>query len=108
MTVALPHRIGVWPTVPFQPTTTATVMRSRAGEAITLHVGRWFAEPSAAEHDVLALALAPVLDIGCGPARHTLALEARESRRSDSTCRRGPYEPRGIGERPWLRATCST
>jgi SAM-dependent methyltransferase len=77
VTVELGGRIGVWPTAPFLPTTTAAVMRSRAGEAITLHVGRWFAEPSAAEHDVLALTLAPVLDIGCGPARHTLALEAR-------------------------------
>jgi SAM-dependent methyltransferase len=67
----------VWPTAPFLATTTATVMRSRAGEAIPLHIGRWFAEPSAAEHDALAHALAPVLDIGCGPARHTLALAAR-------------------------------
>jgi SAM-dependent methyltransferase len=77
VTVVLGDRIGVWPTAPFLATTTATVMRSRAGEAIPLHVGRWFAEPSAAEHDVLAHALAPVLDIGCGPARHTLALAAR-------------------------------
>jgi SAM-dependent methyltransferase len=77
MTVALTDRLGVWPTAPFLPTTTATVMRSRAGEAITLHVGRWFAEPTPAEHHVLALTLEPVLDIGCGPARHTLALEVR-------------------------------
>lgn len=70
-------RIGVWPTAPFVATTTATVMRPRAGEAIPLHVGRWFAEPSAAEHAVLAHAIAPALDIGCGPARHTLALAAR-------------------------------
>jgi SAM-dependent methyltransferase len=75
--VGVRDRIGAWPTVPFVASTTAVVMRSRAGEAIPLHVGRWFAEPSAAEHDVLAHALAPVLDIGCGPARHTLALAAR-------------------------------
>jgi SAM-dependent methyltransferase len=76
VTVALGDRIGVWPTTPFL-TTTATVMRSRADETFPLHVGRWFAEPSPAEHDVLAHAVAPVLDIGCGPARHTLALAAR-------------------------------
>jgi SAM-dependent methyltransferase len=77
VTVALGDRIGVWPAAPFVATTMATVMRSRAGDAIPLHVPRWFAEPSPAEHDVLAHALAPVLDIGCGPARHTLALAAR-------------------------------
>lgn len=79
MTVGLGDRvrIGAWPNAPLVTTATATVMRSRAGDAIPLHVGRWFAEPSAAEHDVLAHALAPVLDVGCGPARHTLALAAR-------------------------------
>ena len=46
-------------------------------EVIALHVARWFGEPSVAEHEVLAHALAPVLDVGCGPARHTLALAAR-------------------------------
>ena len=79
MTFALADRIriGAWPNAPLVATTTATVLRSRTGEAISLHVGRWFAQPSAAEHDVLAHALAPVLDVGCGPARHTLALAAR-------------------------------
>ena len=35
---------------------------------------RWFGPPSAAELDVLRLAAGPVLDIGCGPGRHVLAL----------------------------------
>lgn len=35
---------------------------------------RWFAPPSPAELDLLKLAAGPVLDIGCGPARHVLAL----------------------------------
>jgi len=35
---------------------------------------RWFAPPSPAEQDLLALAAGPVLDIGCGPGRHVLAL----------------------------------
>lgn len=35
---------------------------------------RWFAPPSPAELDLLDLAEGPVLDIGCGPGRHVLAL----------------------------------
>lgn len=35
---------------------------------------RWFAPPSPAELDLLDLAVGPVLDIGCGPGRHVLAL----------------------------------
>jgi SAM-dependent methyltransferase len=49
-------------------------LRSACGRVLPLHVDRWFADPSAAEHDVLERVLAPVLDVGCGPARHTLAL----------------------------------
>ena len=49
-------------------------LRSDRGRVLPLHVDRWFGDPSAAERDVLGLALAPVLDVGCGPARHTLAL----------------------------------
>lgn len=52
-------------------------LRSDRGDLLPLHVDRWFAEPSVAERDVLDRALAPVLDVGCGPARHTLALLAR-------------------------------
>ena len=51
-------------------------LRSDRGHVIPLHVDRWFAEPSAAERQVLARCLPPVLDVGCGPARHTLALLA--------------------------------
>jgi SAM-dependent methyltransferase len=49
-------------------------LRSDRGPVQTLPVARWFAEPSDAEREVLARALCPVLDVGCGPARHTLAL----------------------------------
>jgi SAM-dependent methyltransferase len=52
-------------------------LRSDRGHRLTLHVGRWFDEPSAAELAVLDRATAPVLDLGCGPARHTLALLGR-------------------------------
>ena len=37
---------------------------------------RWFAAPSPAEAAVLEAATGPVLDIGCGPGRHLLALGA--------------------------------
>lgn len=49
-------------------------LRSMDGDVVPLDVARWFGEPSEAEREVLARALAPVLDVGCGPARHTLAL----------------------------------
>jgi SAM-dependent methyltransferase len=51
-------------------------LRSEGGRLLPLDVDRWFAEPSAAEHHVLGRTLAPVLDVGCGPARHTLSLMA--------------------------------
>ncbi len=48
-----------------------------AGDAVCMEAPeRWFAPPSPAEQDVLALAAGPVLDIGCGPGRHVLALAA--------------------------------
>jgi SAM-dependent methyltransferase len=52
-------------------------LRSDRGHLLPMRVQRWFEEPTAEEHRVLARALAPVLDVGCGPARHTLALLAR-------------------------------
>lgn len=52
-------------------------LRSDRGDLLPLHVDRWYAEPSVAEREVLDRAFAPVLDVGCGPARHTLALLAR-------------------------------
>jgi SAM-dependent methyltransferase len=54
----------------------ASRLRSADGVVATIDVGRWFSAPSEAEREVLALAVGPVLDIGCGPARHTLALAA--------------------------------
>jgi SAM-dependent methyltransferase len=41
---------------------------------ISLPVGRWLGEPTPEEHEVLGRVLAPVLDVGCGPGRHVLAL----------------------------------
>jgi SAM-dependent methyltransferase len=52
-------------------------LRSTCGRDIPLAVDRWLAEPALEEQRVLDLALPAVLDVGCGPARHTLALARR-------------------------------
>ncbi|MEX0755543.1 MAG: class I SAM-dependent methyltransferase [Actinomycetota bacterium] len=52
-------------------------LRSTCGRGIVLHVERWVAHPPAEEDRVLDRALGPVLDVGCGPARHTLELVRR-------------------------------
>lgn len=49
------------------------------GTIVRLEMGRWMSEPSAAEKQVLGRAPGPVLDVGCGPGRHVLAL-ARSGR----------------------------
>ncbi len=51
-----------------------TAIVSAAGAVLSVAVDRWFDEPSPAEHALLRLAIGPVLDIGCGPGRHVLAL----------------------------------
>ena len=50
------------------------LLRTAGGEARPLPVERWTADPAPEEDDVLARAVAPVLDVGCGPGRHVLAL----------------------------------
>jgi SAM-dependent methyltransferase len=51
-------------------------LRSACGRRIPLHVDRWFDDPRPEEHALLAHALGPVIDIGCGPGRHVRALNA--------------------------------
>ncbi|MEA2183246.1 MAG: hypothetical protein QOF69_2431 [Solirubrobacteraceae bacterium] len=48
--------------------------RDEDGRARPLQLQRWLGSPTAADQDVLARAVAPVLDVGCGPGRHVLAL----------------------------------
>jgi len=55
----------------------ALVLRCDDGVALPLPVGRWLREAVPEEHQVLAMAVPPVLDVGCGPGRHTLALARR-------------------------------
>ena len=53
------------------------VLCSGDGSVIPLHVDRWTAAPTRAEMTVLDRAQGPVIDVGCGPARHVHELAAR-------------------------------
>lgn len=57
----------------------ATVLRavSEHGEELPLLLDRYVASPGADEDRVLDRAIAPVIDVGCGPGRHILALSRR-------------------------------
>jgi SAM-dependent methyltransferase len=53
------------------------VLRAPDGTALPARAHRWF-EPLTVEDDaVLARAVGPALDVGCGPGRHVLALAER-------------------------------
>jgi SAM-dependent methyltransferase len=47
------------------------------GSRRRLPIGRWLGTPDDAEETVLARAVGPVLDIGCGVGRHVVALSRR-------------------------------
>jgi SAM-dependent methyltransferase len=47
------------------------------GTRMRVPVGRWLGPPGPEEHEVLDRARGPVLDVGCGPGRHVLALQRR-------------------------------
>jgi len=51
-------------------------VRLAGGRATGLPLHKWLAPVDAADRAVLAHAVAPVLDIGCGPGRHLAALAA--------------------------------
>lgn len=54
-----------------------TVLRSSDGTTMALALDRWQRPPTDEERAVLDRAVAPVLDVGCGPGRHTLELASR-------------------------------
>ena len=54
-----------------------TVLRGTDGTALALDLDRWQRAPAHEEGAVLDRAVAPVLDVGCGPGRHTLELASR-------------------------------
>jgi len=51
--------------------------RAEGGRARPLPIGRWLGGLTAADDSVLCRAAGPVLDVGCGPGRHVLALARR-------------------------------
>jgi SAM-dependent methyltransferase len=51
-------------------------VRSADGTLQPLPLDRWVGVADASDAEVLALAAAPVLDLGCGPGRHLAALKA--------------------------------
>lgn len=55
------------------------IVRIRADDGCehVLDVSRWLGRPTPEEDELLTLAPAPVLDVGCGPGRHVLALSRR-------------------------------
>ena len=53
------------------------LLRDDRGSLRPLALGRWLGVATPADEDVLARAVEPVLDIGCGPGRHVLALARR-------------------------------
>jgi SAM-dependent methyltransferase len=54
-----------------------TRVRFDDGGVRPVPVGRWLGPVTAADETVLRRALAPVLDVGCGPGRHVRALSRR-------------------------------
>lgn len=57
--------------------TASTVLRGRDGTTLALALDRWQQPPTEEEGAVLDRAVGPVLDVGCGPGRHTLELASR-------------------------------
>jgi len=53
------------------------LLRTACGRALPLQVERWCGPPDLADEELLRRCLGPVLDIGCGPGRLTIALAER-------------------------------
>ncbi|HEY0934041.1 MAG TPA: class I SAM-dependent methyltransferase [Trebonia sp.] len=56
---------------------TALVLRTADGRALPLPVSRWCGAPDAVDQGMLRHCRGPVLDVGCGPGRLTVALAER-------------------------------
>jgi SAM-dependent methyltransferase len=56
---------------------TALALRTADGRALSLQISRWCGPPDAADEELLRHCRGPVLDVGCGPGRLTVALTER-------------------------------
>jgi SAM-dependent methyltransferase len=56
---------------------TALFLRTACGHALPLQIARWCGPPDGTDEELLRRCRAPVLDIGCGPGRLTIALAER-------------------------------
>ena len=59
------------------PREQALVLRTADGRCMPLEVSRWCGVPDAADEELLRCCRGPVLDVGCGPGRLTVALTGR-------------------------------
>ncbi len=64
-------------TMALAPAPAPAWLRTSAGRILTLPVERWNGDADTVERRVLALLRPPIIDIGCGPGRHTEALARR-------------------------------
>jgi SAM-dependent methyltransferase len=55
----------------------ALTLRDADGTSGPVPIATWLGPLTPADHDVLRRAAAPVLDVGCGPGRHVVALARR-------------------------------
>ena len=53
------------------------VMRTADGRGLPLQIHRWCGQPDDADEELLQRSRGPVLDVGCGPGRLTIALTER-------------------------------
>jgi SAM-dependent methyltransferase len=58
-------------------TVAGAVLRADDGTSSALALGRWLGTPPLEEQRLLSRVESPVLDVGCGPGRHALALAQR-------------------------------
>jgi SAM-dependent methyltransferase len=66
-----------WPDDLFVPSTEAAELESDDGRSFNVDCARWHGPLERADRLVLSRCRGPVLDIGCGPGRHVVALAER-------------------------------